>query len=263
MRSGSARSPVDLRTCAELVSDEPLLHLRGIRRQVRDDDQGRGFYAPRDATMGHVPERLGSPGFHSALCKQPAGPVKKVPDDRRSSCQGLASLTCNVAHESAANRSPQPIQRICKYPLLFAELLKYTPVSDCAYSHMEVENALMRLREATAEINRATNDARMKATLEKTWILQDRLVFPNQVSFVTGLDDDGELNPEPEARRRFQESNPLFRPHPAVWSTSRLLADERRRQRPVYGVPLVQPGALPGIGREGRPDIYGACLSKP
>jgi hypothetical protein len=46
---------------------------------------------------------------------------------------------------------------------------------------MEVENALIRLREATAEINRATNDARMKAILEKTWLLQDRLVFPNQV----------------------------------------------------------------------------------
>ncbi|KAF6840039.1 rho guanyl nucleotide exchange factor [Colletotrichum plurivorum] len=74
----------------------------------------------------------------------------------------------------------KPIQRICKYPLLFAELLKYTPVADCPNSHMEVESALLRLREATAEINRATNDARMKSTLEKTWILQDRLVFPEQ-----------------------------------------------------------------------------------
>jgi hypothetical protein len=46
---------------------------------------------------------------------------------------------------------------------------------------MEVEDALIRLREATAEINRATNDARMKATLERTWTLQDRLVFANQV----------------------------------------------------------------------------------
>ncbi|KAK1600103.1 RhoGEF domain-containing protein [Colletotrichum navitas] len=74
----------------------------------------------------------------------------------------------------------KPIQRICKYPLLFAELLKYTPVIDCPNSHMEVESALLRLREATAEINRATSDRRMKSTLEKTWILQDRLVFPEQ-----------------------------------------------------------------------------------
>jgi hypothetical protein len=70
---------------------------------------------------------------------------------------------------------------VCKYPLLFSELLKYTPVIDCPYSHMEIENTLIRLREANAEINRATNDSRTKSVLEKTWILQDRLAFPNQV----------------------------------------------------------------------------------
>ncbi|KAK2072887.1 hypothetical protein P8C59_007214 [Phyllachora maydis] len=74
----------------------------------------------------------------------------------------------------------KPIQRVCKYPLLFAELLKYTPVVDCPQSHMDIENALVRLREATAEINRATDDTRIKAVLEKTWILQDRLIFANQ-----------------------------------------------------------------------------------
>ncbi|KAH8905506.1 Dbl homology domain-containing protein [Coniochaeta sp. PMI_546] len=75
----------------------------------------------------------------------------------------------------------KPIQRVCRYPLLFAELLKFTPVCDCPHSHMEIEATLIRLREATAEINRATDDSRIKATLEKTWILQDRLVFPNQL----------------------------------------------------------------------------------
>ncbi|KAK4105862.1 Dbl homology domain-containing protein [Parathielavia hyrcaniae] len=70
---------------------------------------------------------------------------------------------------------------LVKYPLLFAELLKYTPVIDCPYSHMEIENTLSRLREATAEINRATNDCRTKSVLEKTWVLQDRLMFPNLV----------------------------------------------------------------------------------
>ncbi|KAI2468086.1 Dbl homology domain-containing protein [Annulohypoxylon bovei var. microspora] len=74
----------------------------------------------------------------------------------------------------------KPIQRICRYPLLFAELLKYTPVCDCPSSHMEIENALIRLREATSEINRATDDPRMKNTMEQTWLLQDRLIFPNQ-----------------------------------------------------------------------------------
>lgn len=47
---------------------------------------------------------------------------------------------------------------------------------------MEIESTLVRLREATAEINKATDDARIKSVLEKTWVLQDRLVFPNQVS---------------------------------------------------------------------------------
>ncbi|KXH45538.1 RhoGEF domain-containing protein [Colletotrichum nymphaeae SA-01] len=82
----------------------------------------------------------------------------------------------------------KPIQRICKYPLLFAELLKHTPVADCPNSHMEVESALLRLREATAEINRATNDRRMKSTLERTWVLQDRLVFPEQVTSASKVD---------------------------------------------------------------------------
>jgi hypothetical protein len=78
----------------------------------------------------------------------------------------------------------QPIQRVCKYPLLFAELLKQTPVCDCPDSHMEIENVLIRLREATNEINRATEDPRMKVLMEKSWILQDRLVFANRVYFL-------------------------------------------------------------------------------
>lgn len=73
------------------------------------------------------------------------------------------------------------MQRVCKYPLLFSELLKYTPVVDSPYAHMEIENALIRLREATSQVNRATDDARVKAVLEKTWLLQDRLVFPDSV----------------------------------------------------------------------------------
>ncbi|KAK8056984.1 hypothetical protein PG993_002211 [Apiospora rasikravindrae] len=74
----------------------------------------------------------------------------------------------------------KPIQRICRYPLLFAELLKHTPVYDCPNSHAQIENVLVRLREATAEINRATDDPSVKVTVEKTWLLQDRLTFPDQ-----------------------------------------------------------------------------------
>ncbi|TVY42298.1 hypothetical protein LSUB1_G001051 [Lachnellula subtilissima] len=74
----------------------------------------------------------------------------------------------------------KPIQRVCKYPLLFAELLKQTPVCDCPDSHLAIDNVLVRIREATTEINRATDDPRMKATMEKSWVLQDRLIFPDR-----------------------------------------------------------------------------------
>jgi hypothetical protein len=47
---------------------------------------------------------------------------------------------------------------------------------------MEIEKILTRMRETTAEINRAQNDPRMKIILEMTWILQDRLLVPSQVS---------------------------------------------------------------------------------
>ncbi|KAI1007815.1 hypothetical protein K3495_g425 [Podosphaera aphanis] len=73
----------------------------------------------------------------------------------------------------------KPIQRVCKYQLLFAELLKQTPVCDCPDSHMEIETVLMRLREATTEINRAADDPRMKSLMEKSWRLQDRVLFPD------------------------------------------------------------------------------------
>jgi hypothetical protein len=46
---------------------------------------------------------------------------------------------------------------------------------------MEIEKVLIRLREATAEINRATDDPRAKAVMEKSWLLQDRLVIVDQV----------------------------------------------------------------------------------
>ncbi|KAF9879079.1 rho guanyl nucleotide exchange factor [Colletotrichum karsti] len=125
---------------------------------------------------------------YELMIKDVASAHRTMPqwDTYQRGIEALASSLGSVnAHAGQSKKSLTigdllPIQRICKYPLLFAELLKYTPVADCPNSHMEVESALLRLREATAEINRATNDSRMKSTLEKTWILQDRLVFPDQ-----------------------------------------------------------------------------------
>ncbi|KEY67517.1 hypothetical protein S7711_02437 [Stachybotrys chartarum IBT 7711] len=109
-------------------------------------------------------------------------------DTYQKGLEALASTYCSVRSNKASSKRAltigdllvKPIQRICKYPLLFAELLRHTPVSDCPNSHMEIDSTLTRLREATAEMNRATDDVHTKATLEKTWLLQDRLAFPNR-----------------------------------------------------------------------------------
>lgn len=50
---------------------------------------------------------------------------------------------------------------------------------------MEIEKVLVRLREMTSEINKATEDPLMKPTMEKSWLLQDRLLIPDQVSQFT------------------------------------------------------------------------------
>ncbi len=74
------------------------------------------------------------------------------------------------------------MQRVCRYPLLFAELHKNTPVIDGPEAHAEVEKVLCRLRESAKEINKATNDPQAQARVRRTWNLQDLLVFPDAVS---------------------------------------------------------------------------------
>jgi RhoGEF domain len=69
----------------------------------------------------------------------------------------------------------KPIQRICKYPLLFGDLHKHTPVVDCPSSHAEVDGILNNLREMVKEINLATDDPRVRDQIQRRWLLQDRL----------------------------------------------------------------------------------------
>jgi hypothetical protein len=139
----------------------------------------------------------------------------------------------------------QPIQRVCKYPLFFSELLKQTTIADCANSHMEIKSSLLRLREATAEINTATDDARIRNILEKTWLLQDRLVFPNQVCLPVVLHPRELTSERSETRRCLQKSHPVIRTHSAVWSASCLLADQRLDQRAIHDCSPIQRLALP------------------
>jgi RhoGEF domain len=69
----------------------------------------------------------------------------------------------------------KPIQRICKYPMLFLDLHKHTPVVDCPSSHAEVDGALSNFREMVREINLATDDPRVRQRIQRRWLLQDRL----------------------------------------------------------------------------------------
>jgi hypothetical protein len=98
---------------------------------------------------------------------------------------------------------------------------------------MEVETALMRLREATSEINRSTEDNLMKETLEKTWLLQDRIVFPNRVRSDSTL-SSYTANARSETRCELEEPGALIRTHTVVRGPTCLLADINWRRRSIY-----------------------------
>ncbi|KAI4173749.1 MAG: hypothetical protein LQ343_002752 [Gyalolechia ehrenbergii] len=73
----------------------------------------------------------------------------------------------------------KPIQRICKYPLLFEELYSYTFEVDDAGARRELGELLGRLREVTNEINKATNDRNTQARIQRAWRLQDLMFLPD------------------------------------------------------------------------------------
>ncbi|CAO2657836.1 Nn.00g070960.m01.CDS01 [Neocucurbitaria sp. VM-36] len=71
----------------------------------------------------------------------------------------------------------KPIQRVCKYPLLFDDMCRHTPVYDDPEAHAEIEKALFRLQETIREVNKAKDDPKTRRLIEITWQLQDRLAF--------------------------------------------------------------------------------------
>ncbi|KAI4254091.1 MAG: hypothetical protein L6R42_007332 [Xanthoria sp. 1 TBL-2021] len=73
----------------------------------------------------------------------------------------------------------KPIQRICKYPLLFEDLYRNTLEVDNSESRAELEKVLWRLRETAEEINRATNDPETQTRIQRSWYLQDLLTLPD------------------------------------------------------------------------------------
>ena len=87
------------------------------------------------------------------------------------------SVDCQILLRRLTLR--QPIQRVCKYPLLLQDLCKCTPIVDCPDSYLELDKVLNRMRETTREINRATDDQGARDRIQRTWLLQDRLTFPD------------------------------------------------------------------------------------
>ncbi|KAL9615402.1 MAG: hypothetical protein Q9167_000230 [Letrouitia subvulpina] len=73
----------------------------------------------------------------------------------------------------------KPIQRICKYPLLFEDLHRNTLEKDDPEARAEVDRSLTRLREIARSINKATNDRQTQARIQRTWHLQDILILPD------------------------------------------------------------------------------------
>ena len=69
----------------------------------------------------------------------------------------------------------KPIQRICKYPLLFEDLLKQTPVSDCPSAHADLESILRSLRDIVDAVNHATRNQDARLHIHRRWALQARL----------------------------------------------------------------------------------------
>lgn len=76
---------------------------------------------------------------------------------------------------TAADLLIKPIQRVSKYPLMFQDLYKHTPVADCPTSHAEVDGTLKNFREVAREINLATNDPEVRERIQRRWLLQERL----------------------------------------------------------------------------------------
>jgi hypothetical protein len=73
------------------------------------------------------------------------------------------------------------VQRIAKYEVLFGRLLEESPVCDCPESSMRVENTLFRIIEAHKAMDATAGNHKLGAIMARTWLLQDRLVFADQV----------------------------------------------------------------------------------
>ncbi|RAH55800.1 Rho guanyl nucleotide exchange factor [Aspergillus piperis CBS 112811] len=66
----------------------------------------------------------------------------------------------------------KPIQRLCKYPLLLEELLRWTHIQDDPSAHDGIRQILEQVRAVVCEINQITDNPVSKALVKKTFLLQ-------------------------------------------------------------------------------------------
>ncbi|KAL8866971.1 MAG: hypothetical protein Q9174_005962, partial [Haloplaca sp. 1 TL-2023] len=81
----------------------------------------------------------------------------------------------------------KPIQRICKYPLLFEQLYNTTPESDNVEAHTELGKVVRALQESADDINKATNDPETQTRIQQSWRLRDLLIVPDGPTSITSL----------------------------------------------------------------------------
>lgn len=132
--------------------------------------------------------------------------------------------------------SSKPIQRITKYPLLFENLCKYTPVYDDPEAHAELEKALSRLRETSQEINKATDSPRTRRMIEASWILQDRFLFSNTVCcehVFCRMANAYQVIPSSHADSAAGARH-------SMWSTSHYVRKREFRKRPIHDLRALQ-----------------------
>ncbi|KAL1873349.1 hypothetical protein Plec18167_006399 [Paecilomyces lecythidis] len=97
-------------------------------------------------------------------------------------CKAVASKDGQKPEEKAMTLNDlliKPIQRVCKYPLLLADLLKNTPTGDCPEAHDEISQILEQIRLKVAFINDATGNPLAQDRIQKTVSLQEKLEFPD------------------------------------------------------------------------------------
>lgn len=73
------------------------------------------------------------------------------------------------------------MQRVCKYPLLLAEMLKNVPAGDCPSTHNELMQILDKTRQMVSRVDTATGNPALKNRIHRTMSLQERLDYNGQV----------------------------------------------------------------------------------